>query len=207
MEETSRRGIFGSIINLAIRKGLTFYQTRSNALILQETLPACCIPKVVRLKTGEVLYGKPKCVNALTAAGLDTAFTARDLRTKPDKHHPTAQGGADVLQWDASPCKNLVHQHDHAGPEDSYGCKLGRSRIRVAGFWIKLDILSDRLCRRSSITAKTYQTAGQRQVGYRLENGEPFFVDVARRKCAEFDHLYKVTHGSEHRGETRKERE
>ena len=41
-------------IDLAIRKGLTFYQTRSNAIILQGTLPACCIPKVVRLKTGEV---------------------------------------------------------------------------------------------------------------------------------------------------------
>ena len=45
-------------INLAIRKGLTFYQTRSNAIILQEILPAYCIPKVVRLKTGEVLYEK-----------------------------------------------------------------------------------------------------------------------------------------------------
>ena len=45
-------------INLAIRKGLTFYQTRSNAIIIQETLPAHCIPKVVRLKTGEVLYEK-----------------------------------------------------------------------------------------------------------------------------------------------------
>ena len=45
-------------INLAIEKGLTFYQTRSNANILQETLPAYCIPKVVRLKTGEVLYEK-----------------------------------------------------------------------------------------------------------------------------------------------------
>ena len=47
-------------INLAIRKGLTFYQTRSNAIILQETLPAYCIPKVVRLKTGEVSHTK-KC--------------------------------------------------------------------------------------------------------------------------------------------------
>ena len=37
-------------INLAIRKGLKFYQTRSNAIILQGTLPAYCIPKVVRLK-------------------------------------------------------------------------------------------------------------------------------------------------------------
>ena len=45
-------------INLAIRKRLTFYQTQSNAIILQGTLPAYCIPKVVRLKTGEVLYEK-----------------------------------------------------------------------------------------------------------------------------------------------------
>ena len=45
-------------INLAIRKGLTFYQTRSNATILQGILPACCIPKVVRLKTGEVFFEK-----------------------------------------------------------------------------------------------------------------------------------------------------
>ena len=45
-------------IDLAIRKGLTFYQTRSNAIILQGTLPAYCIPKVVRLKTGEVFFEK-----------------------------------------------------------------------------------------------------------------------------------------------------
>ena len=45
-------------IDLAIRKGLTFYQTRSNGIILQGTLPAYCIPKVVRLKTGEVLFEK-----------------------------------------------------------------------------------------------------------------------------------------------------
>ena len=43
-------------INLAIKKGLTFYQTRSNAIILQETLPAYCIPKVVRMETGEVFF-------------------------------------------------------------------------------------------------------------------------------------------------------
>ena len=48
--------IFWVDIDLAIREGLTFYQTRSNAIILQGTLPACCIPKVERLKTGEKLY-------------------------------------------------------------------------------------------------------------------------------------------------------
>ena len=46
-------------IEFAIRKGINIlYQTRSNGIILQGTLPAFCIPKVVRLKTGEVLYEK-----------------------------------------------------------------------------------------------------------------------------------------------------
>ena len=48
-------------IDLAIQKGLTFYQTRSNAIILQETHPVYCIPKIVGLKTGEVLYEKKAC--------------------------------------------------------------------------------------------------------------------------------------------------
>ena len=51
--------VFSVDIDLAIREGLTFYQTRSNAIILQGTLPAYCIPKVERLKIGEVLYERP----------------------------------------------------------------------------------------------------------------------------------------------------
>ena len=50
--------VFWVDINLAIKEGLTFCQTRSNAVIFQGTLPAYCIPKVVRLKIGEVLYEK-----------------------------------------------------------------------------------------------------------------------------------------------------
>ena len=57
MEETSGR-IFWVDSNLAMWKGLKFYQTRSNAIILHETLPAYCIPKVVRMETGEVIYEK-----------------------------------------------------------------------------------------------------------------------------------------------------
>ena len=45
-------------IHIAITKGLKFYQTRSNAIILQETLPAYCIQKVVRMETGEVKHDK-----------------------------------------------------------------------------------------------------------------------------------------------------
>ena len=51
--------VFWVDIDLAIKEGLTFYQTRSNAIILQGTLPAYCIPKVERLKTGEMLYERP----------------------------------------------------------------------------------------------------------------------------------------------------
>ena len=45
-------------IHLALKKGLKFYQTRSNAIVLHETLPAYCIPKVVGMETGEVIYEK-----------------------------------------------------------------------------------------------------------------------------------------------------
>ena len=48
--------VFWVDIDLAIKEGFTFYQTRSNANILQGTLPAHCILKVERLKTGEKLY-------------------------------------------------------------------------------------------------------------------------------------------------------
>ena len=48
--------VFWVDLNLAQKKGLKFYPTRSNAIILHETLPAYCIPKVVRMETGEVIY-------------------------------------------------------------------------------------------------------------------------------------------------------
>ena len=45
-------------IDLSIKEGLTFYQTRSIAIILQGTLPAHCISRVERLKNGEMLFEK-----------------------------------------------------------------------------------------------------------------------------------------------------
>ena len=50
--------VFWVDIDLGIREGLMFYQTRSNAIIFQGTLPAHCIVKVERLKNGEKLYEK-----------------------------------------------------------------------------------------------------------------------------------------------------
>ena len=48
--------VFWVDIDFAIKEGLTFYQTRSNAIVLQGTLPAHYISKVERLKIGEMLY-------------------------------------------------------------------------------------------------------------------------------------------------------
>ena len=45
-------------IKLAQMKGFKFYQTRSNAIILYDTLPAYCIPKAIMMASGEVIYEK-----------------------------------------------------------------------------------------------------------------------------------------------------
>ena len=43
---------------LAQRKGLKFCQTRSNAVILHDTLPAYCISKAIVMKSGDIIYQK-----------------------------------------------------------------------------------------------------------------------------------------------------
>ena len=45
-------------IQFAQREGLKFYQTRCNAIILYDTLPANCISKVVVMESGEIIYEK-----------------------------------------------------------------------------------------------------------------------------------------------------
>ena len=43
-------------IKLAQQKGFKFHQTRSNAVILYDTLPAYGIPKAIMMGSGEVIY-------------------------------------------------------------------------------------------------------------------------------------------------------
>ena len=57
VEETSKHRI-GVDIKLAQKKGFKFYQTRSNAIILYDTLPAYCIPKAIMIGTGEIICEK-----------------------------------------------------------------------------------------------------------------------------------------------------
>ena len=50
--------VFWADIQLAQRKGLKFHQTRSNAVILYDTLPAYCISKAIVMKSEEIIYQK-----------------------------------------------------------------------------------------------------------------------------------------------------
>ena len=98
--------------------------------------------------------------NALSTAGATQAFPASNLCTEHGKHHSIATSGASVLpvsrrQSDVSTDGDLAHQYDRAGPEDSHGCKLGRRRMRVVGFWIRLDVLPNQLCQGHPFTAAT----------------------------------------------------
>ena len=43
---------------LAQQKGCKFYQTRCNAIILYDTLPAYCVPKAIVMESGELIYEK-----------------------------------------------------------------------------------------------------------------------------------------------------
>ena len=105
MEETSESYVLDDI-NIALKKGLK-YQTQSNAIILYETLPAYCIPKVVRMETWEVVNEKGFCVTSSSskdflATWLDeiigfrscstnrwiSCSTIHKITTKPTKLNP-----------------------------------------------------------------------------------------------------------------------
>ena len=49
--EKHQNTVYWVDIKLALKKGLKFYQTRSQAIILCSTLPAYCIPKAVQMET------------------------------------------------------------------------------------------------------------------------------------------------------------
>ena len=55
VEETSKHCVLVDI-KLAQQKRFKLYQTRSNGIILYDTLPAYCIPKAIMMETGEIIY-------------------------------------------------------------------------------------------------------------------------------------------------------
>ena len=56
MESVPGCGILDHFSKIAQESGLAFWQTRSNAVILHESVPDVCLEQVVNTKTEEILY-------------------------------------------------------------------------------------------------------------------------------------------------------
>ena len=96
-------------IKLSQKKGFKFYQTRSNAIILYDTLPAYCIPKAIIMGTGEIIYEKvyasprpPQKIsfkdNWMKELGSEVAGGGKDSQqTQPKTKNPTVGTGRPVL--------------------------------------------------------------------------------------------------------------
>ena len=89
-------------IKLAQQKGFNFYQTRSNAIILYNTLPAYCIPKAIMMETGEIIYEKvyasprppPKIsVKDNWMKELGSEVTEDSQQIQPKTKNPTVRTG------------------------------------------------------------------------------------------------------------------
>ena len=105
-------------IKLAPKKVVKFYQTRSNAIILHETPPAYCIPKVIRVETGEVIYeeeyASPRPPPKISLRhdwdekiGFRSCSTSRQLPTNPTKPLSKLKNGE--IQCDRTVLKKSMH--------------------------------------------------------------------------------------------------
>ena len=144
-------------INLAQKKGLKFYQTRSNAIILHETLPAYCIPKVVRMETGAVknekVFASPRPPPKISlkhdwmkALGSASCWTWRKLPTDPN---PRLEQG-DLLRQNKRPVRvkagQLSQSNDSKNIDmtkdwehlqhftNKFGCE--KSQQDMGGLWL-----------------------------------------------------------------------
>ena len=89
-----------SNLRVAQKKGLTFNQTRSGAIILHNTLPAACIEKVVAMSSGEVLkikmYESPRSPRkvVLKPAGHEGRTNTTSIEERASNAHSTKYGEA-----------------------------------------------------------------------------------------------------------------
>ena len=82
-------------IKLALKKGFKFYQTRSNVIILYDTLPAFCIPKVVVKKISKNCTRDNIChLGLLQRFPSRSCWTQQRLPTNPTKtQNPIIKNG------------------------------------------------------------------------------------------------------------------
>ena len=83
-ETLSKIQYVGAIWSSLKRKGLQFYQTRSHAVVLYNTLFAACIEKVVCMKTQEELYQKVRLTQRVprVVPKSNSQYGQQDLRSQ-----------------------------------------------------------------------------------------------------------------------------
>ena len=104
-------------ISLAQRKGLKFYQTRTNAIILNYTLPACCIPKIIKMDIGEIKnekeYESPRQQQKIVlkqnwVTALGSEIVQQDESSRPTKNANRVRTGTHV-----APSKDETSRSSH----------------------------------------------------------------------------------------------
>ena len=93
----------------SIQKGLPFHQTRSNAIILQGTLPVCCIPKVVRQDWRSFVW-KTILVSSTTTKDLIETRSKLDQREGSIGFYSWTTASwetCSTVVWRSSTCKIL----------------------------------------------------------------------------------------------------
>ena len=109
-------------VKLTQKRRLQFYQTRSHAVALFNTLPAVCIEKAAYMKTGEELYSKV----------FQSQRVPRTVLT-PNLHY---QGGHDLHQPKARPSADLQSKQSEMC-EDTRGTKCGETRSNTVDYRIQ----------------------------------------------------------------------
>ena len=82
-------------IRLGQRKGLKFNQTRCNAIILYDTLPAYCISKVVVMESGEITYEN----NWMKELDSEDAGSSKDTQRIQCTLYPELRDGHRAQSW------------------------------------------------------------------------------------------------------------
>ena len=128
----SQNNIFWCNLELAQERGLQFYQARSRATVLFNTLPAACIEKAVCVKTSDELYLKVRLTPRVR-----TSCVKNRTRNMVCKIHKTKNARS---SWEPSsdsnsygePCNNTV-DHRIAGVPQQSSSKIQHARTKSRG--------------------------------------------------------------------------
>ena len=109
-------------------RGLQFYQTRSNAVVLYDTLPAVFIEKAICMKTKEQLYQRPRVVlKANSQCGLQD-LPRQEARSSWETQKRCTELPGNRMQHCGlqSPRHTLLNSSTAGGTKTTDSCQVDR---------------------------------------------------------------------------------